>query len=117
MPQIRLEKVQTQYAPKFIPKGDSKRIPIPEKLRFEVFKRDRFRCVYCGRSPKDVELRVDYERATLRMLTLFGMEADHFIPVVRGGQNTMDNPVTSCEFCNGGKGDIILAFGFEFFVG
>lgn len=30
------------------------------KLRFDVFKRDKFQCVYCGRMPPDVTLEVDH---------------------------------------------------------
>jgi len=32
----------------------TKRKPINKKLRFDVFKRDGFQCVYCGRTPPSV---------------------------------------------------------------
>ena len=46
---------------------------ISKKMRYEVFKRDSFRCQYCGRSAPEVIL-----------------EADHIKPVAEGGKNTMD---------------------------
>lgn len=60
---------------------------IGKKLRFDVFKRDRFVCVYCGAHPPDVLL-----------------EVDHIHPVAEGGTNDFDNLVTACEACNRGKG-------------
>lgn len=58
-------------------------------LRFDVFRRDGFRCRYCGRSVDD--------GVTLH--------ADHVIPVSRGGQTLIDNLVTACLECNLGKSD------------
>lgn len=60
---------------------------ISKGLRFEVFKRDSFRCQYCGRSAPDVIL-----------------EVDHIIPVAEGGKNDLLNLITSCRDCNRGKG-------------
>lgn len=67
------------------------RIPIPRKLRFEVLKRDKFKCQYCGRGVPDVVLHVD-----------------HIIPVAEGGTNDIFNLTTSCSECNLGKGKIKL---------
>ena len=64
-----------------------KRKAIPKKMRFEVFKRDSFKCQYCGRSSPDVVL-----------------EIDHIKPVAEGGKNTLLNLITSCRDCNRGKG-------------
>jgi len=65
----------------------AKRKAIPKKMRFEVFKRDSFKCQYCGKSAPDVILH-----------------ADHINPVFEGGKNTLTNLITSCEACNLGKG-------------
>lgn len=65
----------------------SNRKPIPKKIRFEVFKRDRFTCQYCGRTAPDVILQVD-----------------HIKPVAKGGTNDIINLITSCRDCNLGKG-------------
>jgi hypothetical protein len=56
-------------------------------LRFQVFRRDGFRCTYCGRAPPDVVLH-----------------ADHVVPYSAGGPTTLDNLRTACLDCNIGKG-------------
>lgn len=57
------------------------------KLRYQIMKRDYFKCVICGRRPPDVELCVD-----------------HIIPVSRGGKSKESNLRTLCTDCNFGKG-------------
>lgn len=63
------------------------RKPITKSIRFEVFKRDKFTCQYCGKKAPDVVLHVD-----------------HIDPVSKGGNNDIVNLVTSCFDCNLGKG-------------
>ena len=65
----------------------AKRKEISKKTRFEVFKRDSFKCQYCGCDAPNVIL-----------------ECDHIIPVAEGGENDLLNLVTSCRDCNRGKG-------------
>lgn len=65
---------------------------ISKKLRFEVFKRDGFKCQYCGESSPDVILHVD-----------------HIHPVSKGGDNDVMNLITSCADCNSGKSDRVLS--------
>ena len=65
----------------------SERKPLSKKIRFEVFKRDKFTCQYCGRMAPDVIL-----------------EVDHIKPVSKGGKNDLLNLITSCRDCNRGKG-------------
>mgnify|MGYP001599849752 CR=1 FL=1 len=65
----------------------AKREAIRPKDRFEVFKRDAFRCQYCGRTPPTITL-----------------EVDHIIAVTNGGGNEFANLLTSCRDCNVGKG-------------
>ncbi|MEE9118190.1 MAG: HNH endonuclease signature motif containing protein [Calditrichia bacterium] len=62
-----------------------------KRLRFEIFKRDGFRCVYCGATP-----------------TQSVLHADHVIPVAEGGPTTADNLITACQDCNLGKSSISL---------
>lgn len=62
------------------------RAGITKKVRFEVFKRDSFKCQYCGKSAPDVILHVD-----------------HINPVSKGGDNDIMNLITACEDCNQGK--------------
>lgn len=70
----------------------AERKPIPQRLRFEVFKRDKFTCQYCGRKAPDVILNCDHVRA-----------------VAEGGGNDLLNLITSCRECNGGKGAVPLS--------
>lgn len=69
-----------------------KRKAIGDKLRFEVFKRDQFKCQYCGKAAPDVVLHVD-----------------HINPVSKGGCNDILNLVTSCADCNLGKSDRLIS--------
>lgn len=64
-----------------------KRTAIPQGVRFNVFRRDGFTCVYCGGSSPDVIL-----------------ECDHKTSVADGGGDEFENLVTSCWDCNRGKG-------------
>lgn len=59
---------------------------ISAKKRFEILKRDWFRCQYCGRNWKDVTL-----------------EVDHVLPKSRGGTDDSSNLITCCRECNMGK--------------
>lgn len=64
----------------------SKRKTISPKTRFEIFKRDKFTCQYCGSQSPDIIL-----------------EIDHIVPVSKGGNNDILNLITSCKECNRGK--------------
>lgn len=64
----------------------TKRKSLSKKIRFEVFKRDKFQCQYCGKKAPDVVL-----------------EVDHIDPVANGGTNEIINLITSCFDCNRGK--------------
>jgi hypothetical protein len=66
--------------------------PIAKTLRFEVLKRDRFTCQYCGAKAPDVLLHVD-----------------HVHPESKGGDATILNLVTACAGCNLGKSDRLLS--------
>lgn len=66
----------------------AKRKKIPNSTRFEVFKRDSFRCQYCGRCAPEVVL-----------------ELEHIEPHSKGGADDILNLITSCWQCNSGKGD------------
>lgn len=49
-----------------------------------VRKRDGYTCVYCGE-------------------TDWTMHCDHVVPLIQGGRSSLDNLVTACRACNGGK--------------
>ena len=62
-----------------------------DSLRYDVLRRDGFRCQICGATQKDgVRLHVD-----------------HIYPVSKGGRTEMSNLRTLCERCNMGKRDKI----------
>lgn len=68
---------------------DQRHIPIG--LRYQVLRRDRFRCVTCGRSPA-----TDLDCV---------LHVDHAVPFSRGGKTRLDNLRSLCAECNVGKGD------------
>jgi HNH endonuclease len=61
-----------------------RREAIPQRVRHEVWRRDRGSCVECGSRGR--------------------LEFDHIIPVSRGGSNTTRNIELRCEPCNRRKG-------------
>ena len=61
-------------------------------LRFQVFQRDNFTCVICGRSPQKHGV---------------ALTADHIFPWSRGGLTVIENLQTACEDCNLGKSDFL----------
>jgi HNH endonuclease len=69
----------------------NQRKSIPKKIRFEVFKRDSFKCQYCGASAPETLLHVD-----------------HIKPISEGGTNDITNLITSCSPCNLGKSSRVL---------
>ena len=58
------------------------------KIRFEIFKRDKFTCQYCGKESPEVKL-----------------ELDHIIPLSKKGKEETSNYLTACRECNVGKGN------------
>lgn len=64
-----------------------KRGAISVKLRFNVFKRDGYKCVICGRSAENGVI----------------LEIDHIKPVSKGGDSDISNLQTLCMDCNRGK--------------
>jgi hypothetical protein len=68
------------------PKAPGERTPLSVRTRYQVFKRDLYRCRICGKT--GVEL-----------------EVDHVVPVARGGADDMENLQTLCVPCNRGKRD------------
>lgn len=60
---------------------------VTDSMRYDILKRDGFRCQICGASQKDgVTLHVD-----------------HIVPVSKGGRSVPSNLRTLCERCNKGK--------------
>ena len=64
---------------------------ISKSVRVSVLHRDKYKCVFCGRSSQKIELQID-----------------HIIPFSQGGSNELDNLQTLCIDCNQGKSDRLL---------
>lgn len=58
-------------------------------LRYDILKRDGFRCKICGRSANDGAV----------------LHVDHIIPIAKGGKTVPSNLRTLCDMCNSGKSD------------
>ena len=83
---IEIFKPSVIQVPSYVKKEFQKLSPTREN----VFKRDDYKCVYCGMGER-------------RFLTL-----DHVHPRSKGGKNTWSNLVTACLGCNQEKGDLTL---------
>lgn len=77
-------------APKLVSYSEKTRT-IPLNVRLKVLSRDKFRCVFCGKSPAT-------DAGTI-------LHIDHIVPFSLGGSNTPDNLQTLCFECNLGKSD------------
>ena len=67
------------------------RAKMTDSLRYDILKRDNYRCQICGSTAQDgVKLHVD-----------------HIVPVSKGGQTIPSNLQTLCDRCNLGKSDKI----------
>ena len=65
------------------------RSKVSESLRYDVLKRDNFRCQICGATAQDGAK----------------LQVDHIVPVSKGGKTEMSNLQTLCSRCNAGKSD------------
>lgn len=73
-------KIEEEKYPK---KESYKKQIIPNKLRWEVWKRDNFTCLNCG--------------------TRDGLSIDHIVSEIKGGKMEIDNLQTLCKNCNSKK--------------
>jgi 5-methylcytosine-specific restriction endonuclease McrA len=80
-----LEKKSARRAPRRVDVSE----PVWYSLRGTVFRRDGFRCTYCGS---------DGDGSALH--------CDHIFPISRGGKSTIDNLATACRTCNSSKKDM-----------
>ncbi len=89
MPDRRLHSVKSDFAfPSVI--RLNRYVNIPYKRvnlsRYNIFKRDGNRCVYCNSAE--------------------GLTIDHVVPRSMGGRDSWENLVTACQRCNARKGNM-----------
>jgi len=60
---------------------------------FEIFKRDDFQCIYCGKTSIEDGIK---------------LQIDHIFPLSKGGVHEYFNLITSCQSCNISKYNKIL---------
>jgi hypothetical protein len=65
----------------------AQRVRVMPAVRWQVFQRDGWKCVACGRNSHDGAI----------------LHVDHILPRSRGGADSLDNFQTLCEVCNVGK--------------
>jgi 5-methylcytosine-specific restriction endonuclease McrA len=68
------------------------RVAISSGKRFEIFKRDNYRCQLCGAKAEDGA----------------ALHVDHCLAVAKGGSNDDGNLWALCDRCNLGKSDADL---------
>ena len=64
------------------------------KTSFRIFRRDAFKCSYCGRTPYEDGIK---------------LVVDHIYPVDKGGSGEAFNLITACVQCNLSKSSHILS--------
>lgn len=81
-------KLQLEYDTSKEARKQFERNKLTKAMRYDVLRRDNFRCVICGKSSQDGSL----------------LHVDHIIPIAKGGKTELNNLRTLCSDCNLGKG-------------
>ncbi|HYY49042.1 MAG TPA: HNH endonuclease [Thermoplasmata archaeon] len=69
-------------------------------LRLQIIRRDRYRCVRCGRSGRFPRRRRGWGEPFVPEGPRIGLQVDHIIPLSRGGTNNPANLQTLCKSCH-----------------
>lgn len=88
---IRYKKNDPEFEKLLKPESTARSRSINEKIRLQIFKRDNYACVICGKNP------ANYRGVILHL--------DHKIPFSQGGDSSIENLRTLCNKCNLGKGN------------
>ena len=86
---LALAKEEAAYKETRVFKMKRERSKMTASMRFDVLKRDQYRCQICGRSSRQDSALV--------------LHVDHIVPVARGGLTEQSNLQTLCQDCNLGK--------------
>ena len=84
----RLRNLRQQHMNSEKYRRERERQMMTPSLRYEIMKRDNFRCQICGRTAQDGAR----------------LEVDHKKPIAKGGRTEPSNLWTLCQDCNRGKG-------------
>ena len=88
----RMEKMHSAQYQQRVERGK-----MTPSMRYDVLKRDGFRCVLCGKNTNDgIKLHVD-----------------HILPIAKGGKTEFSNLRTLCNICNSGKSAKYDPYGFK----
>jgi hypothetical protein len=85
--EFKKEKITRRELLSAVAPTKKKREPISPGTRFQVLKRDKYRCQSCGKTKAEKQLHVD-----------------HIVPVAKGGKSEINNLQALCQDCNLGKG-------------
>ena len=83
---VSISSISEEYLAEIKIKADTK-IKVQAGVRWQVFQRDNWKCLACGRSAQEKII----------------LHIDHILPRSKGGKNIIDNYQTLCETCNIGK--------------
>ena len=84
--EAKAKKVSIENADNYKQKAEGK-VKVQAGLRWQVFQRDNWRCLSCGRGVEDNII----------------LHVDHILPRSKGGKDEFDNYQTLCDICNIGK--------------
>jgi len=88
---LSIEQLEIESRPTIAQPSDRPSRAISLALRYEILKRDNFKCTKCGRSPASD--------------TSVQLHIDHVLPYSLDGTTSEDNLQTLCSDCNLGKGN------------
>lgn len=85
---LKTAKLQLEYDNSREARKQFERNKLTKSMRYDVLRRDNFKCVLCGKFSQDGSI----------------LHVDHIIPIARGGKTVLSNLRTLCDECNLGKG-------------
>lgn len=85
---LKKAKLQIEYDNSKEARKQFERNKLTKAIRYDVLRRDNFKCVLCGKTSQDGSM----------------LHVDHIIPIAKGGTTELSNLRTLCSDCNLGKG-------------
>ncbi len=82
-----IHKSSSQEALLYAREAAEHKVKVMPAIRWQVFQRDSWKCVSCGRGSQDDVI----------------LHVDHIVPRSKGGKDSLENYQTLCDLCNIGK--------------